>query len=141
MNNCSFKLIIISISLIFSSGCSVYKASCNDGISVSDIEGCKNRTCLLSKGMEIIDKKDEINGEYTEISKAIARKSDATYARAVGHGVLDVMTLGLWEVAGTPIEGSLSNDKEYIVAKATYSNKSTDDIKKLEIYNASDEKV
>jgi hypothetical protein len=91
--------------------------------------------------MEIIDKKDEINGEYTEISKAIARKSDATYARAVGHGVLDVMTLGLWEVAGTPIEGSLSNDKEYIVAKATYSNKSTDDIKKLEIYNASDEKV
>ncbi len=121
MKNCFFKLTIISVSLIFSSGCSVYKASCNDGVSASDIESCKNRACLLSKGMEVINKKDEINGEYTEISKAIARKSDATYARAVGHGVLDVMTLGLWEVAGTPIEGSLSNDREYIVAKATYS--------------------
>ena len=26
-------------------------------------------------------------------------------ARAVGHGVADVMTLGLWEVVGTPVEG------------------------------------
>jgi hypothetical protein len=25
--------------------------------------------------------------------------------RAIGHGVLDVLTFGLWEVAGTPIEG------------------------------------
>lgn len=27
-------------------------------------------------------------------------------ARALGHGVADVMTLGLWEVVGTPIEGA-----------------------------------
>ena len=25
--------------------------------------------------------------------------------RAVGHGVMDVLTLGIWEVVGTPIEG------------------------------------
>ncbi len=25
--------------------------------------------------------------------------------RAIGHGVMDVLTLGLWEVIGTPIEG------------------------------------
>jgi hypothetical protein len=25
--------------------------------------------------------------------------------RAIGHGVLDVLTLGIWEVVGTPIEG------------------------------------
>jgi hypothetical protein len=25
--------------------------------------------------------------------------------RAIGHGVMDVLTLGLWEVVGTPIEG------------------------------------
>jgi hypothetical protein len=24
--------------------------------------------------------------------------------RAIGHGVMDVLTLGLWEVVGTPIE-------------------------------------
>jgi hypothetical protein len=25
--------------------------------------------------------------------------------RAIGHGVMDFLTLGLWEIAGTPIEG------------------------------------
>ena len=25
--------------------------------------------------------------------------------RAIGHGVMDVLTLGLWEIIGTPIEG------------------------------------
>ena len=25
--------------------------------------------------------------------------------RAVGHGIMDVLTLGLWEVVGTPVEG------------------------------------
>ena len=27
-------------------------------------------------------------------------------ARAMGHGAMDVLTLGLWEIVGTPIEGS-----------------------------------
>ena len=26
-------------------------------------------------------------------------------ARAIGHGVMDFLTLGIWEVVGTPIEG------------------------------------
>lgn len=25
--------------------------------------------------------------------------------RAIGHGMMDVLTLGLWEIVGTPIEG------------------------------------
>ena len=25
--------------------------------------------------------------------------------RAIGHGVMDILTLGLWEIIGTPIEG------------------------------------
>jgi hypothetical protein len=29
--------------------------------------------------------------------------------RAIGHGVMDVLTLGLWEVVGTPIEGFQGN--------------------------------
>lgn len=141
MNNHFFKLICVSISLVYLSGCSVYKAASNEGVSVSDIEDCKHKGCLLSTGMEVIDRKEEANGEYIEISRAVARKSGLNYARAAGHGVLDVMTLGLWEIAGTPVEGALSNNRGYIIAKATYSNKCTDDIKKLEIYNAAGEKV
>lgn len=31
--------------------------------------------------------------------------NEPSAGRAIGHGVLDVLTLGLWEVVGTPIEG------------------------------------
>ena len=34
--------------------------------------------------------------------------------RAIGHGVMDVLTLGLWEVVGTPIE--IAGDKRKAVA-------------------------
>lgn len=33
--------------------------------------------------------------------------------RAVGHGVLDLLTLGLWEIAGTPIE-AVQGEKQTI---------------------------
>ena len=35
-------------------------------------------------------------------SYTIGNKPSA--ARAIGHGVMDVLTFGLWEVVGTPIE-------------------------------------
>jgi len=31
------------------------------------------------------------------------------------HGVLDVFTLGLWEVAGTPIEGAKGKKEMYSI--------------------------
>jgi hypothetical protein len=31
--------------------------------------------------------------------------NEPSAARAIGHGAMDVVTLGLWEVIGTPIEG------------------------------------
>lgn len=31
--------------------------------------------------------------------------NEKSAGRAVGHAVMDVLTLGLWEIAGTPIEG------------------------------------
>jgi len=31
--------------------------------------------------------------------------NDPSAGRAVGHAVLDLVTLGLWEIVGTPIEG------------------------------------
>jgi hypothetical protein len=30
--------------------------------------------------------------------------SEPSAGRAVAHGVMDVLTLGIWEIAGTPIE-------------------------------------
>lgn len=42
-------------------------------------------------------------------------------ARAVGHGVADIYILGLWEVAGTPIEGA--NDGHNVQVEVFYNAK------------------
>jgi uncharacterized protein YceK len=39
--------------------------------------------------------------------------NDPSAGRAIGHGVMDVLTLGLWEVVGTPIEG-FQGDKRQV---------------------------
>lgn len=33
--------------------------------------------------------------------------------RAIGHGIMDILTLGIWEIVGTPIEG-FRGDKHYL---------------------------
>jgi len=34
----------------------------------------------------------------------LVKGNESSAGRAIGHGVMDVLTLGLWEVIGTPIE-------------------------------------
>lgn len=41
--------------------------------------------------------------------------NEPSAGRAIGHGVMDVLTLGLWEVAGTPIEGMQGEKKRLAV--------------------------
>jgi hypothetical protein len=45
------------------------------------------------------------------------------------HGLLDVATLGIWEVAGTPMEGAYDKDKYYAI-RVTYEP-GTEDIKEI----------
>ncbi|GAB4164248.1 MAG: hypothetical protein Tsb006_3800 [Rickettsiaceae bacterium] len=134
----NFSLLIFITVL---SGCSVYKAASNEGVSVSDIKKCKTKGCFLSHGMEIVDKHQMENGKYMETYRAVARKSGVNYLRAAGHGVLDVATLGIWEVAGTPVEGAISNNRGYITARVIYPYKESDHLESFEIYNANGEKV
>lgn len=126
---------------LFVSGCSVYKAASNDGVSVTDVRKCHSKGCYLSLGMEILDKHTDKNGNYIETYRAKARKSGFNYVRAAGHGALDVMTLGLWEVAGTPVEGALSNNRGYITARVVYKSKDSDIIEKIEVHDADGLKV
>ncbi|MCU0588640.1 MAG: hypothetical protein MUF52_10855 [Syntrophobacteraceae bacterium] len=41
--------------------------------------------------------------------------NDPSAGRAIGHGVMDVLTLGLWEVVGTPIEGFQGETKKIAI--------------------------
>lgn len=52
------------------------------------------------------------DGKKYEIFKFIQGYSAGAKAgRAVFHGAADVLTLGLWEVIGTPVEGTFSGDE------------------------------
>jgi len=45
--------------------------------------------------------------------------NEPSAGRAIGHGVMDILTLGIWEVVGTPIEG-FQGEKRQI--KIIYDN-------------------
>ncbi len=55
--------------------------------------------------------------------------NEPSAGRAIGHGVLDVLTIGLWEIAGTPIEAvqgekysiSITYDKADVVVSVNRS--------------------
>jgi hypothetical protein len=137
----SFLNAIMMAGIVLLSGCSVYKAASNDGVSVSDVSSCKTKGCFLSHGMEIVQTGDASDGEYIEIYRAVARKSGVNYVRAAGHGALDVVTLGIWEVAGTPIEGAISNNRGYITVKTIYPSSVSEEFVGIEIYDADGKKV
>ncbi len=40
----------------------------------------------------------------------LERGNQQSGGRAVGHAIMDVMTLGIWEVVGTPIEGMTGDE-------------------------------
>lgn len=53
------------------------------------------------------------NGQITAIYEYEVGREPST-GRAVAHGVMDVLTLGIWEVVGTPVE-VLKGDKLYLI--------------------------
>lgn len=87
------------------------------GSNLEDIEACQTRECFLEKdGAQIVQTTPQSDGGLSETYRFPLKRSSA--ARAFMHGTLDVATLGIWEVAGTPIEAM--KDKKLLVLTATY---------------------
>lgn len=96
--------------LLSPSGCSVFKAAehrdgtdltvASKGVSRAEVEEILGapETSVLTP-----------DGEWT--TSKYVRSKEGSGGRAVAHGVMDVLTLGLWEVVGTPIE--TVGDKKY----------------------------
>jgi hypothetical protein len=113
--------IIISMFLVLTlGGCSVYMAAKKSGVEVSQILECKTKGCLQGLSTsQIIESKPVAEGSApaggsVDTWRVQMRKGSS--ARAAMHGVLDVFTLGIWEAAGTPIEGS--KDDKFVVFDA-----------------------
>lgn len=54
------------------------------------------------------------NGERQDIYE-YELGNEASAGRAIGHGVMDVLTLGIWEVIGTPIEASQGYKRQILI--------------------------
>ncbi len=122
------KIIFLLIFTFMLTSCSVYMAAKKEGASIEEIQQCKTRTCLIAKGAEPISSEKNGEGELIETYKVRSKKGSA--ARAAMHGLLDVATLGIWEVAGTPIEGA-KGKKKFFAIKVYYDQK--ENIKKVEL--------
>lgn len=111
------RVIFCLMSLIVFSSCSVIMAARKEGAGMSDVQACRTRSQILCLGAILVDSKYLPSGELMELYQVPKERGSA--ARAFMHGVLDVSTLGLWEVVGTPIE-ACSNKKDYFFLRVTY---------------------
>ncbi len=118
------KIALVALSILLFPSCSVFMAANKEGSDISQVQSCHTRAQFLDLGAKIVSTERLPSGELVETYQIPKEKGSA--ARAVMHGLLDISTCFLWEIAGTPIEGTL-NKQEFITVKITYG---PDDIAK-----------
>ena len=121
--------LIVLLFVFILTSCSVFMAAKKEGVSIDQLSQCRTRSCLISKGAIPIDSKTNDDGILIEETYQ-AQKPKGSASRAAMHGCLDVLTLGIWEVAGTPIEGSKGKKEMYSI-KVHYEN--GENIKNIEL--------
>ncbi len=91
--------------LLATSACSVYKASTQPGVKDLNVlhQGTPRALVISELGAPTLaEQKDGKKVEFYNFKQGYHTSTKA--ARALFHGAADVFTLGLWEIAGTPIE-------------------------------------
>jgi len=63
--------------------------------------------------------------------------NEPSAGRAVAHGVMDVLTLGVWELVGTPIEATQGDDMQVVVIYDAASKVETFHVTERETKSAS----
>jgi hypothetical protein len=94
------------------SGCSVYMAVKQPDAKNLDLlaVGTPRDVLLAEFGLPLVS--ETRDGHKYEIFKFVnGYSAGAKAGRAVFHGAADVLTLGIWEVVGTPTEGIFSGDE------------------------------
>ena len=107
MKNIIILAYIISLSFIFSS-CSVYMASQQPGkVNTKLFKAGTSRSLLLAEiGLPVSSEIRKDGKKYEIFSFVQGYGAGAKAGRAVFHGIADIATLGLWEIIGTPTEGT-----------------------------------
>ncbi len=104
-----FAFIVIIIFML-GQGCSVYMAANQpDKKDVSVFNVGTPRTHVIAEAGRPLYTKEKADGTLTDTFVFVQGYSSGSKAgRALFHGAADVLTLGLWEVIGTPVEAIAS---------------------------------
>lgn len=124
------KLVLILLLTCFSTSCSVVMSASKSGTSIEDLAQSKTRTAvIINDGVEIVHTERDPDDNHIIYEDYLVQKPKGSTWRAVMHGLLDVATLGIWEVVGTPVELS-KGDKIYVPIRIFYDE--NEEITKLE---------
>ncbi|NPV03853.1 MAG: hypothetical protein HPY67_03880 [Syntrophaceae bacterium] len=109
---------VLFVVLLACPGCSVFMAAKQPDLKNEELfkVGTPRGALLAEFGNPISSEVKD--GKKCEIFKFIQGYSTGAKAgRAVFHGVMDVLTIGIWEVVGTPTEGVFSGDEKVYQVK------------------------
>jgi len=113
-------MLLVCATLLLNTGCSVYMAATQPGQkNVELLRVGTNRDLLIAEFGEPVSSGVDGDGrEYDKFSFVQGYSTGAKAGRAIFHVVADVLTHGLWEVLGTPLEATFDGDK--ITYEITY---------------------
>ena len=116
-NNNVLTLFSLAFCMILLSGCSVGMAlSGKEEMNTSILYPGVPREAVISRiGDPNFSETDE-EGNYID-TYTVVRGNEPSSTRAVIHGTLDIFTLGLWEIMGTPMEylGGLETSSQLVI--------------------------
>jgi len=75
-------------------------------------------------------KVDALDKGWKKCTYSYSLGDEGSAGRAIGHGAMDVLTLGIWELVGTPIEGCRGD--KYQIAITFDENERVVDLKRSE---------
>lgn len=103
--------LLLALSIALFSGCSVYMAANQPPAKNIDLFKVGTpRSALLAEFGYPTSSEDKGGKKYDIYRFTQGYSGGAKAGRAVAHGVASVLTLGLWEVIGTPVEAINSGD-------------------------------
>ncbi|MGB7291282.1 MAG: hypothetical protein WBD99_03835 [Thermodesulfobacteriota bacterium] len=106
-----YLVLLMMISLVCS-GCSVGMAlSGNEQRDTSVFYNGAERSFVHAKVGLLDTAVQDKDGNWID-TYFIVKGNEPSAGRAIGHGVMDVLTLGLWEVIGTPIEAVSGSEQQ-----------------------------
>ena len=105
-------MLLLTIGALNLVGCSVHRAANQPSLkNTSVLKPGIPRDLIIAEFGAPISSEAHQGGKKDIYSFVQGYSKGAKAGRAFFHGAADVLTLGLWEIVGTPVEGSFNGKK------------------------------